>query len=105
MGNSASGAQGAFVPTIDNGNGTYTATFTGVIAGSNTIEAAIAGVKGSKTASIKVTPGPYVLATSVVTVSATTVEVGKKVTLTLQPEDAYGNKVTEKNLDVAFEFG
>ena len=38
-------------------------------------------------------------------VSATSVKVGKKVTVTLQPEDAAGNKVTEKKLDVAFALG
>ena len=37
------GGQGRFGPVTDNGNGTYTATFTGTLAGSNTITATVNG--------------------------------------------------------------
>ena len=42
------------------------------------------------------------LAKSLVTASAATVKAGTKVTLTLQPEDAFGNKVCQKGLTVVF---
>jgi hypothetical protein len=40
---STKGGQGTFSSVTDNGNGTYTATFTGTIAGNNTIRATIDG--------------------------------------------------------------
>jgi hypothetical protein len=53
---SAKGGKGTFSKVIDNKNGTYTVTFTGTIAGTNTIEATIAGFKFASTVAITVTP-------------------------------------------------
>ncbi len=53
------GGQGTLSAVTDRGNGTYTATFTGTMAGSNTITATIGGQPVTSTApSITVTPGP-----------------------------------------------
>ena len=103
---STTGGQGTIGPAIDNGNGTYTATFMGITAGSNTIVATINGKKvTSKAASIKVTDGPLDVATSVVEESAAYVEVGSKLTVTLQPEDSEGNKLIDAGQSVDISLG
>ena len=89
------GGQGTFSAVKDNKNGTYTATFTGTIAGSNTITATIGGSKVTEIApAITVTPGPYSLKTSVVTLSKSSVAPGATVTVTLQTKDAAGNELS-----------
>jgi adhesin/invasin len=103
---STAGAAGTFSPTTDVGNGTYTAVFTGTTAGTNTIVGAIAGTKlTSAAAPVTVTAGAFSPAKSVATVSAATVASGGTVTVTLQAEDAYGNKLTTGGLAVAFGLG
>jgi len=103
---STSGGQGTIGPVTDNDNGTYTATFTGTIAGSNSITATIDGSAVTSTApSIKVTPGPFSLANSVVTLSLGSVASGSKSTITLQAEDAAGNDETSGGLTVTFALG
>jgi RHS repeat-associated protein len=98
-----SGAQGAFGPVKDNKNGTYSAIFKGELAGANSIIATITGVKvADASPTITVTPGPVSLARSVVTLSRTIVATGGDVTVTLQAEDAYGNKLTVGGLTIAF---
>ena len=97
------GGQGTFSAVTDNGNGTYTATFTGTIAGSNTIVAKIDGVSGTSNApAIKVTAGPVSLANSVLTISASSVQVNGTTTVTLQAKDAAGNDETTGGLTVLF---
>jgi hypothetical protein len=92
---SKTGGQGKFGTVTDNKNGTYTATFAGTIAGTNTITATIGGAKVTSAAPlITVTPGPYGLAASVVTLSATSVAPGGTVTVDLQTKDAAGNDLT-----------
>src|SRR5262249_6776484 len=65
-------------PATDNGNGTYTATFTGVLAGTATsVRATIGGAPVASAApTITVTPGAISAATSVVSVSSGTVGSG-----------------------------
>jgi hypothetical protein len=100
---STKGGQGSFGPVIDNGNGTYTATFTGALSGSNTIAATIDGIRvTSRASAVMVTPGAVSLARSVVTLSAPSVRSGSPLTVTLQAEDAAGNKLTTGGLKVAF---
>ncbi len=103
---SASGSRGVFSTVKDNKNGTYTATFTGTIAGSNTIVAMIGGLKITSTApSIQVTPGPVSLVKSLATVSSRSVQSGNAITITLQAKDAAGNNETSGGLAVAFALG
>ena len=103
---SASGGQGTFSAVTDNGNGTYTATFTGTIAGANTVKATIGGQAATSAApAVTVTPGPLSLAKSFVSSSSSSDASGAAVTITLQAEDAAGNKLTAGGLVVAFALG
>src|SRR5262249_46447825 len=70
-------ATGTFSSVTDNHDGTYTATFTGVLAGASTITATIDG--GSVTSTlptITVTPGPVDVAHSTVSVTPGSVQSG-----------------------------
>ncbi len=91
-------------PATDNGNGTYTATFTGVLAGAaTTIHATINGAPVATTLpSVAVTPGVISAATSLVFVSNDTIGAGGTATLTLQARDAAGNALTTGGATVAF---
>src|SRR6185503_2203122 len=79
--------------TTDNANGTYTASFTGVAAGTaRQITATIGGSAINSTLpTITVTPGVISTATSTVGTSAGTIASGATATLTLQARDAAGN--------------
>jgi len=105
---SASGVAGSSTGTIssttDKGDGTYTATFTGILAGSPiTIGATINGTQVTSTLpTISVMPGPPSKTTSLVTVSPASVVSGTTATLTLQAKDAAGNTLTTGGLTVVF---
>ncbi|MBS0264714.1 MAG: hypothetical protein JSS02_22455 [Planctomycetes bacterium] len=103
---SAGGAQGTFSATKDNGNGTYTATFSGTTAGVNTITAKIANVTLTSSApSITVTPGAMSLATTGVSLSSSSIPTGSSVTATVQAKDAFGNKISTGGSTVALLLG
>ncbi len=107
---SKTGGQGKFGTVTDMKNGTYTVTFTGTTAGTNTITAAIGGKAVTSTApTITVTPGAYSLERSVVTPSAASVAPGGTVTVYLQTKDAAGNDLTtnlqEEDIAIAFALG
>ncbi|TMQ05190.1 MAG: hypothetical protein E6J91_41210, partial [Deltaproteobacteria bacterium] len=91
-------------PATDNGNGTYTATFTGVLAGTaTTVGATINSAPVASTPpTVAVTPGVISAATSVITVSNDTIGSGGTATLTLQARDAAGNALTAGGSTVAF---
>jgi hypothetical protein len=92
---SAAGSQGTFSAVTDHGNGQYTAIFTGTLAGSNTIKAYINGqAVTSASPVVKVVTGPLSLVKTPVTLSAATMKANGTITVTLQPEDAGGNKLT-----------
>ena len=95
---------GTFGSVTDNNNGTYSANFTGVTAGSATsIGATIAGVPVSTTLpTVTVVPGANSQATSTISVSSATVASNSAVTLTLQSRDASGNSLTSGGLTVVF---
>jgi hypothetical protein len=101
---SSKGGLGTFGTVTDNDDGTYSVMFSGTIAGSNAIRAYINGV-ASATAAIKVTPGPYSLTKTAVSVSSATVKSSTAVAVTLTLEDAYGNKPIESGLKVEFALG
>ena len=95
-----------FSAITDNGNGTYTATFTGTTGGTNTIMATIGGQAVTSTApAVTVTIGPVSLAKSFVTAAFPSIASGGVDTVTLQAEDAAGNKFTTGGLTVAFALG
>jgi YVTN family beta-propeller protein len=100
-GGSSTGTIGA---TTDNGNGTYTATFTGVIAGAaTTIGATInAAPVASTLPTVSVTPGTISAGTSLLSVSSDTIAAGGTATLGLQARDAAGNNLTTGGATVAF---
>ncbi len=102
--------QGTFSRVAYIGNGMYQATFTGTLAGNNTIEATMNGVKATSTQSITVTPGPVSLARSIARVASPgSVAVGNTITVYLQTKDAAGNNLTTDLLtegtSISFELG
>jgi adhesin/invasin len=105
---SPTGGQGGFTAAKDNHDGTYTATFTGGLEGSNTIVATIGGIPITSTApTVTVVPGPASLAKSIVTLPANTIPSGPAgtITVSLNTEDAGGNILSNGNLPVSFELG
>jgi hypothetical protein len=88
----------------DLGNGSYKASYTGIVAGSSrAIGANIGGVAVSSTLpSITVFAGAVSVAQSVVSVSSASVSAGSSVTLTLATKDANGNPLNHGGLNVSF---
>ncbi len=94
---------GTFSAVTDNGDGTYTAVFTGIIAGTNTITATINDQPVTTSApAVAVTPGAVDLAESTVSAAATALPVGGNTTVTLTARDSYGNQETTGGLLVSF---
>ena len=101
-GGTSTGTIGA---TTDNHNGTYTATFTAVKAGTaTTIHATIGGAAVTSTLpTVTVTPGAIDRTKSTVSLSApSSPPGGAAVTATLQAKDAAGNNLTTGGATVAF---
>ena len=98
---------GTISAVTDNANGTYTASFTGLLAGSaRAIGATIGGQAVTSTLpTITVTPGAVSLAQSTVTVGASSIASGASTTLTLITRDAAGNRLASGGLVVAFTKG
>src|SRR5262249_21380123 len=95
---------GTIGATSDHGDGTYTATFTGVLAGNaKTISATIGGNRGASTLpTITVTSGPVSTAQSTVSTSVGTVVSGATATFTVRAKDAAGNNITTGGLTIVF---
>ena len=95
---------GAIGTVIDNNNGTYSAPFTGVDAGTATaISAQIESAPVSTTSpSVTVVPGPFDENMSYVTVSQPTVIAGEQITFTLQAVDEAGNQLNTGGGTVVF---
>jgi adhesin/invasin len=106
LGLGSGAAGGTFSAVTDNGNGTYTATFTGTIAGANTIRATIGGqAVSSPPLSVTVVPGAVSLSKSTIAVSASQVTSGNSVTVTLVARDTNGNQELSGGLAVKFGLG
>ena len=94
------------LPAIDHVDGTYSATFTGLLAGSPTIVTTT--VDGNPVTSpaptVAVDPGDVSAMTSVVSVADSLVDPGTIVALTLQTRDAAGNAITQDTLGLAVLF-
>ena len=105
-------SDGTISTVVDNANGTYAATFSATTAGSaRTIGATVNGTAITSTLpTITVTPaatsvGPISAATSVVTVSASSIASGTGATITLQAKDAAGTNLSTGGAAVAFSLG
>ncbi len=97
---------GSFGTVTDNHDGTYSATFTGINAGQNTVTATIAGQAITSAApAITVTQGPVSLSHSTLAVSPSTIPVDGTATVTLTAKDAQGNPESAGGLVVAFSVG
>jgi hypothetical protein len=103
---SGSGGEGTFSSVTDQGNGMYTAVFTGTLAGNNSITATIDDQTVTSTApTISVTPGAADVTNSTLTVGGSSIiQLGGTRTITLQARDAEGNAETTGGMDVAFAF-
>ncbi|HXJ29031.1 MAG TPA: Ig-like domain-containing protein, partial [Gemmatimonadales bacterium] len=103
---SASGgtSTGTIGSVVDHANGTYTATFTGLVSGTaTTIGATVNGTAVTTTLpTIAVTAGTISPLTSVVSTSSGTVSSGASATLTLQAKDSGGNTITTGGATVVF---
>ena len=100
-GGTSTGVLGA---TVDQGDGTWTATFTGRVSGAaTTVTATIDGVPvRSAPATVTVVPGDISTRTSLVDASGPTVPVGDSLVLTLRGRDAAGNLVLRGGRVVTF---
>jgi hypothetical protein len=100
----SAGAQGTFGGVVDHQNGTYTATFTGTTAGSNSITAFITGVGAltSPPAGITVTLGAYSPSNSTVTLSNSDIGLNGSTLVTLTARDVGDNQLTTGGLAVSF---
>jgi adhesin/invasin len=100
--------QGTFGTVTDNGNGTYSATFTGTVAGTNTIVGSINGqpLTSSPGAIIvtaaAATPDPD---QSIVEVSPTSIVSGGTATVTLKAFDSTGTALSTGGATVTFGLG
>ena len=104
LGNGA--GSGLFSQFNDNGDGTYTATFTGTIAGQNTLTALLNGHPLTSTLpTITVTIGSVSLSQSIVSVTSASIQSGATTTVTLIAKDPGGNNETSGGLPVSFALG
>ncbi len=101
VGGTSTGTLGA---TVDQGDGTYTATFTGRIAGSAlTVTVLVDGQPvTSESATITVAPGDISPWSSVVTVSRARIDSGARSIATLQARDSVGNVIVSGGRTVTF---
>ncbi len=90
--------------TVDQGDGSYIATFTGLIAGSAaTIDATVDGVPVTSTpATITVVPGDISPHASIVTVSRSQVDSGAYTIVTLEARDSAGNRLLTGGRTIGF---
>ena len=98
-------ASGTFSAVTDNLNGTYTATLTGISAGSNTVTATIDGKAVTSTPPTVIVVGPASVSRSTVTVLALRITAGSAVTVTLTARDALGHQEPSGGSTVLFNLG
>ena len=101
---SGGGSGGNFGSVTDHGDGTYTATFTGITAGTpSAVGATIESVALTTTLpTMEVMPAAASTATSQVTASPTSVPSTGSSTITLRVTDQFGNDLTTGGLTVTF---
>ncbi|MBP9201044.1 MAG: hypothetical protein KBF47_13625 [Gemmatimonadales bacterium] len=90
--------------TVDQGDGAYTATFTGLVAGTAlTIEAALDGVPVLSTAAITVVPGDISPRTSLIAIARAEVDSGAFAVVTLTAHDSAGNRLVTGGRGIWFQ--
>ena len=100
---SADTSGGTFSDVTDNGDGTYTATFMSTVAGTDYLTASINGQPLISTpAAVTVAPTAFSLSQSTVTAPSSIIPLGGSSTITLTPEDQYGNLLPTGITSVAF---
>jgi len=104
FGSSGGTSTGSFSAVNDAGDGTYTATFTGIIAGSATsINATVSGnAVTTAEPQVTVTPGTLNLSQSVLTAADASIASGSSTTFTLTTKDAAGNQLDVGGHSVVF---
>jgi adhesin/invasin len=80
-------------PVSDNGDGTYTATFSSILASTHIISGSVNGDWITNEGSVAVLPGPAEPGASVVMAEFETVEVGSTSTIFVGLYDQYGNQL------------
>jgi adhesin/invasin len=85
----------------DKGNGSYTATLSGVLAGTVTVRATLNGTSVTSTAAVTVTPGAASPSTSTITAPGQ-FPLGTSFSVTVNTKDAAGNPLTTGGAAVAF---
>ena len=102
---SGGSSTGTFGTVSDNGNGTYSSTFTGVTAGTAT--SIVVKVNGSSILSaappVTVLPGPVSLSRSSSVVGSSTLASGSSTSIIFTASDANGNVLTTGGLSVTFQ--
>jgi adhesin/invasin len=95
---------GTISSTVDNANGTYTATFTGSVSGTATsISATVDGVALTSTAAfISVVPANLSYTQSSVSLSSSTLSSGGNITVILTAKDINGNAFPSGGLTITF---
>ncbi len=98
---------GTFSPVSDNGDGTYSSTFSGVISGSpTTIQATLDGLSvTSALPEINVVPGPVSMNESTVAVSSSLVAAGSSTSITVTIRDTFGNLISTGGKVVQLQLG
>jgi hypothetical protein len=94
---------GNFIAMKDLGNGTYTAQFTGKVAGTTTLKAKI-GNQSTTTSSqkVEVTPGKLDFTQAFFQSSSSSVDAGSQTSITFKTTDAYGNQIKSPGHAVTF---
>jgi adhesin/invasin len=104
VGGGAGESGGTVGPVADQGDGSYVATFTAVVAGTATaVQSTIAGSTADATPpAITVTPDTLSLATSTVSLADSVVAVGATTVVTLVTRDPFGNQLLAGGRVVVF---
>lgn len=87
-------SSGIFDSIVNNNNGSYTTTYTGVTSGTaQTLSVSVDGVTLNPTVTVTVVPGPALLANSSLTITSPTVVSGSFVTATATLKDVNNNPI------------
>jgi len=93
---------GTVSPTVDTGDGTYTATLSSAFIGTATVEYILNGTKGRRTGSVAFASGAADPETSELNVTDSVITSIGTTVVTLQAKDQHRNNLFEGGLDVSF---